>query len=47
MHMPLLSSFAIQIEHKPERGKPSTAFDAAHDFLAVRDKIGSFGMMAQ
>ena len=43
----LLSSFAIQIEHEPERGKPSTAFEAARLFLAVRDKIWSFGIMAQ
>ena len=43
----LLSSFAIQIEQEPKRGKPSTAFEAARLFLAVRDKIWSFGIMAQ
>ena len=43
----LLSSFAIHIEHEPERGKPSTTFEAARLFLAVRDKIWSFGIMAQ
>ena len=35
----LLSSFAIQIEHEAERGKPSTAFEAARLFLVMRDKI--------
>ena len=43
--MRLLGSFAIQIE--PEREKPSTVFEAARLFLAVRDKIWSFGIMAQ
>ena len=47
MRTRLLSSFGIQIAHEPERRKPSTAFDAARLFLAVRDKIWSFGMMAQ
>ena len=43
----LFSSFAIQIEHKPECIKPSTAFKVACLFLAVRYKIWSFGIMAQ
>ena len=43
----LLSSFAIQMKHELERQKPSTAFEAARLFLAVRDKIWSFGIMAQ
>ena len=43
----LLSSFAIQIEDEPECRKLLTAFEAAGLFLAVRDKIWSFGIMAQ
>jgi len=46
MQTRLLGRFAIQIEHKPERGKPSTAFEAASLFLAVKDKIWSFGIIA-
>jgi len=41
------SSFAIKIEHEPEREKLSTAFEAALLFLAVRYIIWSFGIMAQ
>jgi len=32
-------SFAFQIEHEPEGGKLSSAFEAAHLFLVLRDKI--------
>ena len=39
----LLSSFAIQKKHEPERGQPSKAFDASRLFLAVRDKIWNHG----
>jgi len=43
----LLSSFAIEIEYKHERVKPSTAFEAARLLLAARDSVWSFGIMAQ
>ena len=43
----VFGSFAIQIEHEHERRKPSTAFNAARLLLAARDKIWSFGIMAQ
>jgi len=40
------ATFAIQIEHEPEREKPSTAFEAARLFLAVRYKMRSFVIIA-
>jgi len=43
----LLSCFAFQIEHEPERGKLSTVFKTVRLFLAVRDKIWSIRIMAQ
>ena len=40
------ATFAIQIGHEPESGKPSTAFEAARLFLALRDKMCSFVIIA-
>jgi len=41
-----LCSFASHIEYEPDRAKPSTAFNVARFFLAVRYTMWSFGIMA-
>jgi len=41
----LLKSFTIEIEQELERGNPSTAFEGACLFLAVRDRSSSFGIL--